>query len=116
MLTGTVLLANKMSSIMGVPKPFCSNSMQWDTLGKNGEFGFPLLTFDPQDLFKTLKNCFKKGVSPYLREFGGRGHKNFSGLYPRPSPLLQLHGHYSTVSYYFFQDPSHDLDGAVLHS
>ena len=31
------------------------------------------LKFDPRDLSKNVKKLFKKGVSPHLREFEGRG-------------------------------------------
>ena len=41
-----------------------------------------------QNLFKNIKkNYFKKGLSPHLREFGGRGHKIFS-LDPSTTEVL----------------------------
>ena len=39
-----------------------------------------VLKYDPRDLFKNVKDCFEKGVSPRLRDFLGRGSKNFNGF------------------------------------
>ena len=45
-----------------------------------------LFKYDSRDLFKNVRKFFNKGALPHLREFDGRGPRNFPGYAPR-SPL-----------------------------